>query len=95
MPYRRNNYDFVIDSSFQPFSMNEMLTPFMQYKDAYEKAEAQSILNQNEVPRPIDESIGHSYWVCVAKNKEGLIGDVDIKFDGDHQRFIEYERRYE
>ena len=23
-----------------------------------------------------------------------LIGDVDIKFDGDHQRFYEYERRY-
>ena len=38
--YRRNNYDFVIDSSFQPFSMQEMLTPFMMYKDAYEKSEA-------------------------------------------------------
>lgn len=59
-----------------------------------EKAEAEAILNKNEVPRPIDENIGHSYWVCVAKNKEGLIGDVDIKFDGDHQRFYEYERRY-
>ena len=40
MPYRRNNYDFVIDSSFQPFSMQEMLVPFTVYKDAYEKSEA-------------------------------------------------------
>ena len=38
--YRRNDYSFVIDSSFQPFSMQEMLTPFMMYKDAYEKSEA-------------------------------------------------------
>lgn len=40
MPYRRNNYDFVIDSSYQPFTMQEMLTPFLQYKDAYEQSEA-------------------------------------------------------
>ena len=39
MPYRRNNYSFVIDSSFQPMSMQEMLTPFVMYKDAYDKAE--------------------------------------------------------
>lgn len=40
MPYRRSNYDFVIDSSFQPFSMQEMLVPFTAYKEAYEKDEA-------------------------------------------------------
>ena len=40
MPYRRGNYNFVIDSSFQPFSMQEMLTPFVMYKDAFEKSEA-------------------------------------------------------
>ena len=37
---RYNNYDFVVDSSFQPFSMQEMLMPFIQYRDAYEKTEA-------------------------------------------------------
>lgn len=40
MPYRRNTYDLVIDSSFQPFSLQEMMTPFLMYKDAYEKDEA-------------------------------------------------------
>ena len=39
MPRGYNNYSLVIDSSFQPFSFQEMLTPFMMYKDAYEKAE--------------------------------------------------------
>ena len=37
--YSRNNYDFVIDSSFQPFSMQELLTPMLMYKDAYEQSE--------------------------------------------------------
>jgi hypothetical protein len=40
MPYRRSNFDFVIDSSFQPFSMQEMLVPFTAYKEADEKDEA-------------------------------------------------------
>ena len=39
MPYRRGNYDFVVDSSFQPFSMQELLTPMMMYKEAYEQSE--------------------------------------------------------
>ena len=39
MPYRRNNYDFVVDSNFQPLTMQEMLVPFTAYKDAYEKSE--------------------------------------------------------
>ena len=33
------NYGFVIDSTFQPFSMQEMLVPFSAYKDAFEKTE--------------------------------------------------------
>lgn len=37
--YRRGVYDFIIDSSFQPFSMQEMLQPLVAYKDAYEKSE--------------------------------------------------------
>ena len=40
MPYRQNNYSsFAIDSSFNPLSMQEMLQPFVAYKDAYEKTE--------------------------------------------------------
>lgn len=35
----RGDYSFVIDSTFQPFTMQEMLTPFVMYKDAYEKTE--------------------------------------------------------
>nr|DAJ98355.1 MAG TPA: hypothetical protein [Crassvirales sp.] len=35
------NYNYVIDSTFQPFSMQEMLVPFSAYKDAYEKSEEQ------------------------------------------------------
>lgn len=38
MPY--NNFSFVVDSSFNPFSMQEMLVPLSLYKDAYEKQEA-------------------------------------------------------
>ena len=37
--YRQGVYDFVIDSNFQPFSMQELLVPFNAYKDAYEKSE--------------------------------------------------------
>ena len=40
MPYRRNNFDFVVDSSFQPFSMQELLTPFVMYKEEYDKQSA-------------------------------------------------------
>lgn len=35
------DYSFIIDSSFQPFSMQEMLVPFSAYKEAYEKSEEQ------------------------------------------------------
>ena len=38
MPY--GNYSYVIDSSFTPFSMQEMLVPFAMYKDEFEKQEA-------------------------------------------------------
>lgn len=42
------NYSYVIDNSFQPFSMQEMLIPFSAYKDAYEKSEEQyDTLSQN------------------------------------------------
>lgn len=34
-----NNYSFVIDSSFKPFSFQEMLAPFALYKDEYDKTQ--------------------------------------------------------
>lgn len=34
-----SNYSFVVDSTFSPFSMQEMLVPFSAYKDALEKTE--------------------------------------------------------
>ena len=40
MPYRHNNYRFVIDSSFTPFSMQELLTPMLMYKENFEKMES-------------------------------------------------------
>lgn len=33
------NYTYVIDSSFKPFTMQEMLVPLTAYKDAFEKTE--------------------------------------------------------
>ena len=36
-----SNYQFVVDSHFNPFSMQEMLVPFTAYKDAFEKSEEQ------------------------------------------------------
>ena len=33
------NYNFVIDSSFKPFSFDEMLKPWAIYSNAYEKVE--------------------------------------------------------
>lgn len=42
------NYAFTVDSTFQPFSMQEMLIPFSAYKDAFEKSEEQyNELSQN------------------------------------------------
>jgi hypothetical protein len=39
MAYRGGNYSFVVDSTFQPFTMQEMLAPLAMYKDVYEKSE--------------------------------------------------------
>ena len=36
-----SNFSFVVDNSFQPFSMQEMLVPFTAYKEAFEKSEEQ------------------------------------------------------
>lgn len=37
------NYQFVIDSSFSPFTFQEQLMPFTMYKDAYEKEDEKYI----------------------------------------------------
>lgn len=34
------NYQFVVDSTFNPFNMQEMLVPFSAYKNEFEKSEA-------------------------------------------------------
>lgn len=39
MPYRSGTYDFVVNNSFKPFSMQEMLAPLAMYKEAFEKAD--------------------------------------------------------
>lgn len=36
------NYDYVADYSFKPYSFQEMLQPYMLYKEAFEKAEQMS-----------------------------------------------------
>ena len=42
------NYMYTVDSSFQPFNMQEMLVPFSAYKDTFEKSEEQyDTLSQN------------------------------------------------
>ena len=33
------NFDFVIDSSFKPFSFDEMLRPWVMYGNAYKEVE--------------------------------------------------------
>lgn len=40
MPYRGGNFSFTINSSFKPFSLQEMMIPLAMYKEAYEKDEA-------------------------------------------------------
>ncbi len=34
-----SNYSFVVDNTFSPFTMQEMLVPFTAYKDSFEKTE--------------------------------------------------------
>ena len=37
--YRRGVYDFTVDSTFTPFTMQEMLVPFTAYKEEYDREE--------------------------------------------------------
>jgi hypothetical protein len=37
------NYDYTVDYSFKPYSFQEMLAPYMLYKEAYDKAEERAI----------------------------------------------------
>lgn len=46
MPY--GNYSFVVNNSFRPFSMEEMLVPFTAYQNAYEKDEERYLDLQNK-----------------------------------------------
>lgn len=40
MAYRRGNFDYVIDSSFNPFSFQELMQPWGIYKEAFEQTES-------------------------------------------------------
>lgn len=51
MAYRHGNYDFVIDSSFTPFTMQEMLVPFTAYKEAAERDEAAYVELQDKADK--------------------------------------------
>lgn len=59
MPYRRGTYDFVVDNSFTPFSMQEMLVPLTAYKEAFEKDEAayQDLTDRADVFKDLSESL--------------------------------------
>ena len=59
MPYRRSNYDFVIDSSFTPFTMQEMLVPFTAYKEAYEQDQAayEDLTTKADVFKDLSQSL--------------------------------------
>lgn len=59
MAYQSGNFDFVINSSFKPFSMEEMLTPFVQYRDAFEKTEAAytDLANKADAFKYLSESL--------------------------------------
>lgn len=50
MPYG-SNFSFVIDSSFQPFTLQEMLVPFAAYKEAFERSEEDYMKLTNEADK--------------------------------------------
>lgn len=57
MPY--GNFSYTIDSSFHPFSFQEMLQPLAIYKDAYEKAEDDylNLANQSDKFKYLSETL--------------------------------------
>ena len=59
MPGRYNNYDFVVDSSFKPFSMQEMLVPLQLYKEEYDKTEAayETLADKSDQFRYLSETL--------------------------------------
>lgn len=59
MPGRYNNYDFVADSSFKPFSMQEMLVPLQLYKEEYDKTEAayETLADKSDQFRYLSETL--------------------------------------
>lgn len=53
------NYQFIVNSSFKPFSMQEMLVPFTTYKQAYDSAEQAyaDISNQADTFKYLSETL--------------------------------------
>ena len=54
-----NNYDFVVDSTFQPYSFKELIQPFVLYKDAYDKVEEEytNLSNQADKFKYLSETL--------------------------------------
>ena len=52
------NYAYVVDSTFQPFSLQEMLIPFSAYKDSFEKSEeAYNDLSKSDIFKYLDDTL--------------------------------------
>lgn len=52
------NYSFVVNSRFNPFSLQEMLIPFTAYKDAFEKSEeAYNELSKSDAFKYLDDTL--------------------------------------
>lgn len=54
-----NNYEFVVNSSFQPYTFKELVQPFAIYKDAYEQTEAayENLTNQSDKFKYLSETL--------------------------------------
>lgn len=81
MPYRRNTYDFVVDSGFTPFTMSEMLVPFTAYKDAFEKSEVayDDLRSQSDKFKYLSETLPEGSKA--RQLYEGYANDLKIQAD--------------
>ncbi len=59
MPRGYSNYEFVVNSSFQPYTFKELVQPFAIYKDAYDQTEAayENLTNQSDKFKYLSETL--------------------------------------
>lgn len=98
------NYSFVVDSSFQPFTMQELMVPVLQYKDAYEKTEeAYDALNTKAgdfayLSKTLPEgSQARQIYEGYAKDLEAQAKDLASKglSMGNKRALVNLKRRYQ